>query len=63
MKGIQQVIGINRDKTFMPTVANLDWVDIAKIKLSQKECLCLVVCRHDWTSVFALDYTAMNNQL
>ena len=24
------VIGINRDKTFMPTVANLDGVDIAK---------------------------------
>ena len=27
------VIGINRDKTFMPTVANLDGVDIAKYKL------------------------------
>lgn len=60
------VIGINRDKTFMPTVANLDGVDIAKypnIKLSQKDCLYLVVCRQDVTFVFVLDYTTMNNRL
>ena len=30
------VIGINRDKTFMPTVANLDGVDIAKYKIVSK---------------------------
>lgn len=30
------VIGINRDKTFMPTVANLDGVDIAKYKIVTK---------------------------
>lgn len=30
------VIGINRDKTFMPTVANLDGVDIAKYKVITK---------------------------
>lgn len=30
------VIGINRDKTFMPTVANLDGVDIAKYKIITK---------------------------
>ena len=30
------VIGINRDKTFMPTVANLDGVDIAKHKVITK---------------------------
>ena len=30
------VIGINRDKTFMPTVANLDGVDITKYKIVSK---------------------------
>lgn len=30
------VIGINRDKTFMPTVANLDGVDMAKYKIITK---------------------------
>ena len=30
------VIGINRDKTFMPTVANLDGVDMAKYKIVSK---------------------------
>ena len=30
------VIGINREKTFMPTVANLDGVDIAKYKIITK---------------------------
>ena len=30
------VIGINRDKIFMPTVANLDGVDIAKYKVITK---------------------------
>lgn len=30
------VIGINRDKTFMPTVANLNGVDIAKYKIITK---------------------------
>ena len=30
------VVGINRDKTFMPTVANLDGVDIAKYKIVSK---------------------------
>ena len=30
------VIGINRDKTFMPTVANLDGVDIAKYNIVSK---------------------------
>ena len=30
------VIGINRDKVFMPTVANLDGVDIAKYKIVSK---------------------------
>ena len=27
------IIGINRDKTFMPTVANLDGVDISRYKI------------------------------
>lgn len=27
------VVGINRDKTFMPTVANLEWVDTSKYKV------------------------------
>jgi len=30
------VVGINRDKTFMPTVANLEGVDIAKYKVISK---------------------------
>ncbi len=30
------VVGINRDKTFMPTVANLDGVDITKYKIISK---------------------------
>ena len=34
--GNYPVIGINRDKTFMPTVANLDGVDIAKYKIITK---------------------------
>ena len=34
--GNYPVIGINRDKTFMPTVANLDGVDIAKYKIVTK---------------------------
>lgn len=57
------VIGINRDKTFMPTVANLDGVDIAKYKIVTKECSYLVGCRLGETSVFESDYTTMNNQL
>ena len=57
------IIGINRDKTFMPTVANLDGVDKPSIKLSQKECSYLVGCRLGETSVFESDYTIMNNLL
>lgn len=35
-RGNYPVIGINRDKTFMPTVANLDGVDMAKYKIITK---------------------------
>ena len=39
------VIGINRDKTFMPTVANLDGVDIAKYKIVSKGMFVFRDCR------------------
>ena len=57
------VIGINRDKTFMPTVANLDGVDIAKYKIVSKGILYLVECKQVVIYAFELDYTTKINPL
>ena len=39
--------GININKEFMPTVANVDNVDATKIRWLKKIVLCLVVCRQE----------------
>jgi hypothetical protein len=48
-----EVLGLNRDKEFMPTVANVDSIDTKKYKIVSKGVLHLVVCRQVEMFVFA----------
>lgn len=69
-KNTYEVVGINKDKDFMPTVANMDSVDTSKYKIVRKgyfvfsgmqtgrdECIRIALYEHDTPSLISPAYT------
>jgi len=55
-------MGVNIDKQFVPTVANVSTVDKRNTTLFARGNLSIVECKQDGTSVFALAFIKTHNQ-